>query len=176
MKDDTRQDLVKISALDIEAFAKNIARVVEEGGKALASYMKPREEGQTRDGLSDELNDIIKTLAGVLEYWLSDPQRAMELQSRLGKAYLDLWASTANRLAGKEVVPVAHPDPRDKRFADPEWSSNQFFDFLKQFYLLSAQWAEQLVKDAKGLDPHTDRKSTRLNSSHIQKSRMPSSA
>jgi poly[(R)-3-hydroxyalkanoate] polymerase subunit PhaC len=158
MKDDTRQEPVKVKALDIEAFTKNVARVIEGGGKALASYMKPREEGQTRDGLSEELNDIIRTLAGVLEYWLSDPQRAMDLQSRLGKAYLDLWASMANRLAGKDAAPVAHPDPRDKRFADPEWSSNQFFDFLKQFYLLSAHWAEQLVKDAKGLDPHTRQK------------------
>ncbi len=158
MKDDTRQDPVKIKALDIEAFTKNIARVIEEGGKALASYMKPREEGPAHDGLSEELNDVVKTLAGILEYWLSDPQRAMELQSRLGKAYLDLWASTANRLAGKETAPVAHPDPRDKRFADPEWSSNQFFDFLKQFYLLSAHWAEHLVKDAKGIDPHTRQK------------------
>jgi polyhydroxyalkanoate synthase len=112
MKDDTRQNPVKVKALDIEAFTKNLARVIEEGGKALASYMKPREEGQARDGLSEELNDVIKTLAGVLEYWLSDPQRAMELQSRLGKAYLDLCASAANRLAGKDATPVAHPYDR----------------------------------------------------------------
>ena len=158
MKDDTRPDSVKVSALDIEAFAKNVARVVEEGGKALAAYVKPREEGQAHDGLSNELTDIIKTLSGVLEYWLSDPQRAIQLQSRLGQAYLDLWGSAVNRLAGKETSPVAHPDPRDKRFTDPEWSSNQFFDFLKQAYLLSAHWAEHLVKDAKGLDPHTRQK------------------
>ncbi len=158
MKDNTRQDPIKVSALDIEAFAKNLARAVEEGGKALAAYVKPREEGQVREGLSEELTDIVKTLAEVLEYWLADPQRAIELQSKLGQAYLNLWASTANRLAGKETSPVAHPDPRDKRFADPEWSSNQFFDFLKQAYLLSAHWAEHLVKDAKGLDPHTRQK------------------
>ena len=30
--------------------------------------------------------------------------------------------------------------------------------------------------EAAGVDAHVDRKSTRLNSSHIQKSRMPSSA
>ncbi len=40
------------------------------------------------------------------------------------------------------------PDPRDKRFADPDWSQNQFFDFLKQAYLLTAHWADRLVKDA----------------------------
>ena len=50
------------------------------------------------------------------------------------------------------------PDPKDRRFADPEWSSNQFFDFLKQAYLLSANWADHLVKDANDLDPHTRQK------------------
>ena len=53
---------------------------------------------------------------------------------------------------------MAAPDPRDKRFADPEWSTNQFFDFLKQAYLLTVQWADHLVKDANGLDPHTQQK------------------
>jgi polyhydroxyalkanoate synthase len=86
---------------------------------------------------------------------MRDPQRALELQSSLGKAYLDLWANAVKRMAGETVEPVAAPDPRDKRFADPEWSSNQFFDFLKQGYLLTVQWANRLVKDAEGLDPHT---------------------
>ena len=36
--------------------------------------------------------------------------------------------------------------------------------------------AEELGLDADALDSEQDRKSTRLNSSHIQKSRMPSSA
>ena len=39
---------VKGGAVDIEEFAKNLARMVEEGGKALAAYLKPREEGQRR--------------------------------------------------------------------------------------------------------------------------------
>ena len=47
------------------------------------------------------------------------------------------------------------PDPKDKRFADPEWSQNQFFDFLKQAYLLTTQWADHLVEDAAGIDEHT---------------------
>src|SRR5262249_40596857 len=101
---------------------------------------------------------FVKTLGAVAEYWLSDPQRAIELQTRLGKAYLDLWGSAVKRLSGKETEPVAHPDPRDKRFADPEWSSNPFFDFLKQAYLVSAHWSDYLAKPAEGLDPHTRQK------------------
>src|SRR6476619_4959065 len=35
-------------AVDIEKFSKNIARMMEEGGKALAAYLKPREEGDVK--------------------------------------------------------------------------------------------------------------------------------
>jgi polyhydroxyalkanoate synthase len=141
----------------VEEFAHNVARIMEEGGKAMAAYLKPREEGRLDDQYA-EVNDVVKTLGQVADYWLRDPQRALELQSSLGKAYLDLWASAVKRMAGEPVAPVAEPDPRDKRFADPEWSTNQFFDFLKQGYLLTVQWANRLVRDAEGLDPHTQQK------------------
>jgi polyhydroxyalkanoate synthase len=53
---------------------------------------------------------------------------------------------------------VIAPDARDKRFADPEWTSNHFFDFLKQAYLLTTDWANKMVADAEGLDAHTRHK------------------
>src|SRR4029077_5165159 len=154
------QEPMKIGAVDVEEFSRNLARLVEEGGRALAAYLKPREEGRKTDGNGEEVAEVVKTLAHVAEYWLADPQSAVELQARLGKAYLDLWAAPAKRLAGKEGPPLVAPAPNDKRFADPEWTSNQFFDFLKQAYLLSAQWADGMVKDAAGLDPHTRHKAS----------------
>jgi polyhydroxyalkanoate synthase subunit PhaC len=147
-----------LGPVDVEAFSKNLARMIEHGGSAFAAYLKAREAGKAESGPSDEIADMVKTLGVVLEYWLSDPNRAVELQSRLGRAYLELWGSAAKRLSGEPIQPVAKPEPGDKRFADPEWSSNQFFDFVKQAYLLGTRWAEGLVSDAKGLDPHTRQK------------------
>jgi polyhydroxyalkanoate synthase len=149
---------MQIGAVDVEAFSRNLARVVEEGGKALAAYLKPREDGHDNREFADEVNEVAKTLGRVTQYWLADPQRTLELQTRLGKAYLDLWASAAKRLAGEPAEPVAVPAPNDKRFADPEWTSNQFFDFLKQAYLLTTQFANQMVSEAGNLDPHTRHK------------------
>jgi polyhydroxyalkanoate synthase len=143
------------SAADIEAFAHNLARLVEEGGKALAAYIAPREEGKIKGEFSEEVADAAKSIGKVAEYWLSDPQRAMELQASLGRAYLDLWAGAVHRMAGENYQPSAAPVATDKRFADPDWSSNQFFDFLKQAYLLTADWANRLVKNAEAVDPHT---------------------
>ena len=149
---------MKIGAVDVEEFSHNLARLVEEGGRALAAYLKPREEGRKTAEPGDEVVDVVKTLGRVAEYWLADPQRAVELQTKLGQAYLELWGSAAKRLTGEETAAVASPDARDKRFSDPEWSSNQFFDFLKQAYLLTATWADRMVTDAADLDPHTRQK------------------
>src|SRR6188768_1564043 len=99
----------EVGAVDIEAFAKNLARMVEQGGKALAAYMKPREEGQVQPGLSDEMTDMVKTLGKVANCWLSDPSRAVELQSELGRAYLELWGAAAKRLAGEAPLAVVAP-------------------------------------------------------------------
>ena len=141
-------------SLDLELLAKNLARMIEEGGKALAAYMKPREQGQI-EGERAEFIDAVKALGQVVQYWLQDPQRAAELQMALGQSYLELWANSVKRMVGEQALPVIEPDARDKRFSDPDWSSNQFFDFLKQAYLLTVRWANHLVADAKGIDPLT---------------------
>jgi polyhydroxyalkanoate synthase subunit PhaC len=143
---------------DPEAFAINLARAMESGGAALAAYLKPREIGEIKDKPPSEISEVIKTFSSVAEYWLSDKERAAELQMKLGKAYLDLWGSSMRRLAGEEAKPAIEPSPRDKRFKDPEWKSNQFFDFVMQLYLLTTQWAQSLVRDAETLDPHTRKK------------------
>jgi polyhydroxyalkanoate synthase subunit PhaC len=109
----------KAGDIDIEAFSRNVARLIEEGGKALAAYMKPREEGKIKDETVEDITDAVKAIGRVAEYWMSDPRRALELQTTLGRAYLDLWAAAVKRMAGEQTDPVIAPDPRDKRFADP---------------------------------------------------------
>lgn len=143
---------------DAEAFAMNVARAMESGGKALAAYLKPRESGEVQDRPPAELAEVVKTFTSVAEYWLSESSRASDLQTKLAKDYLDLWGHAARRMAGQDAPPAIAPSPRDKRFADPEWKSNQFFDFVMQLYLLTTKWAQELVRDADGLDPHTRRK------------------
>src|ERR1700710_987365 len=141
-----------------EAFALNLARAMESSGQALAAYLAPRGNGEVRDKPPNELAEVIKTFSTVAEYWMSDVQRSAALQTKLAKAYLDLWGSAMRRLAGQQAPPAISPSPRDKRFSDPEWKSNLFFDFLMQLYLLTTQWAHDLVRDAEGIDAHTRKK------------------
>ena len=145
-------------SFDADAFAKNLARVLENGSKALSAYLKPRETGELTDQTAQDLAQVVKTFHAVANYWLSDSSRAADLQSRLGKTYLDLWGNAARRLAGEAAPAVVEAAPRDKRFKDPEWNSNQFFDFLKQAYLLTTKAAYEFVQEAKGVDDHTRKK------------------
>jgi polyhydroxyalkanoate synthase len=140
---------------DIEALSRNIARLIEEGGKVAAAYLAPRESGEVKSSFGEELSDAIATLGKVAEHYYSDPQRALQAQAALSGQFLSLWTSTLQRLQGEPSAPVAAPAPSDKRFADPEWRANPYFDFLVQAYVMTTRWAEDLVRRAENLDPHT---------------------
>lgn len=143
---------------DPEAFSLNLARAMENGGRALAAYLKPRQNLELADRPPSEVAEVIKTFGIVAEYWLSDQARSAELQMKLGKAYLELWGSAMRRMAGENGAATISPAPRDKRFSDPEWKTNQFFDFVMQAYLLTTKWAHDLVREAESLDPHVRKK------------------
>src|SRR5690606_36579284 len=103
----------------------------------------------------DGLRDVVRVLTRVGEYWLSDPERALEAERRLWTCYLDLWATSMKRMLAAPAEPAVEADPRDRRFTDPDWRDNQFFDFIKQVYLITSRWALDLADDANGLDPAT---------------------
>ncbi len=152
------QDAFAVQSLDIEKLATNLARVVENSGKALAAYLQPRETGEKKEN-PDGIVDLVKTLGHVAEYWLKDPQRTYHAQSTIAKGYMDLWANTVKSMSGETAPPVVSPSPSDKRFKDPEWSSNPVFDFMKQFYLVTSNWADELVTEAE-IEPHLKHKAS----------------
>ena len=49
------QEPMKIGSVDVEEFSRNLARLIEEGGRALAAYLKPREEGRKSNALAEEV-------------------------------------------------------------------------------------------------------------------------
>lgn len=146
------------SSPDFEELSRNMARFIEGATKATAAYLKPLEERQAPPEVANDASEAIRTLGKVAEAWMTDPQKAMEAQTRLGSQFFTLWASTLKRAQGEAADPVAAPEPKDGRFKDPEWSENPIFDFLKQAYLISSRWAEDLVEDAEGLDERTRHK------------------
>ena len=141
-----------------EAFSKNISKAMENSGAALASFLQGRGQTASPAEPPSELNDMVRTFTSLAGYWMGDQTRAAELQTKVTKAYAELMENSAKRMRGEEANPVARPSPRDKRFHDPDWKTNNFYDFVMQAYLIGTQWATDLVKHAEGLDPHTKKK------------------
>ena len=145
-------------ARDPEAFARNLARAIEEGGRALAAYLKPRDKGQAAEDIASATTDVLKTLGKVGEYWTADPGRLVEAQTRLFANYFSVWQSSVALAAGSGQASAVTPGPGDKRFNDPDWTGNPIFSSLKQLYLATSRWAEELVEKAEELDEPTRQK------------------
>ena len=140
---------------DPETFARNTAQIVEQMGKVVSAYVKPIEERGNEADTTDRLNDFFTTIAQVGKYWTEKPERALEAQNRITSQYMELWSQSMRSFSGEESTKVVEPRSNDRRFKDTEWEENPLFDFLKQAYLITANWANDLVDDADELDDHT---------------------
>ncbi len=141
-------------APDVDALAQNIAQAIEQGFKVLAAYLRPRESGEIKTTIADDIGEMVRSIGRVAEYYMAEPQRALAAQAALTTQFADLWAATLHRLQGEKAEPIAPPDASDKRFADAAWRDNPYFDFIKQAYVLTTRWADDLVKHADELEPH----------------------
>jgi polyhydroxyalkanoate synthase subunit PhaC len=137
---------------DADKFALNMTKLYQESGKQLATWLNPPDKKP-----SSEPNDAVKTLSKVAEYWLSDPDRAAKAQTELFSSYMSLWNNAAKAFNGEAVTPVVTPAPRDNRFKAEEWSGSPLYDFIKQFYLITADWTHNLADNAE-LDTHMKHK------------------
>jgi len=144
-----------------QRFAHNMARLAEEAGKAATILWQPRARESTHFALHDDLAPALRALAQLQRAWLRQPYKAFEAQVALWNSCFDLWNSSMRRLMGLGNGTASQPAtslPQDPRFKHPAWSENLYFDFLRQSYLITSHWAESLIDQADGLDPHTRNK------------------
>jgi polyhydroxyalkanoate synthase subunit PhaC len=151
----TRVDWTQYMVNDPEAFARNMVRLVEEGSKAWAALLERSEKAGGALSPPSDINEAAHIVGEIMRQWLSDPMRAAESQSELMRGYVDVWNTTVRRMMGEEVEDVAKPEPGDARFKDAEWTSNPYFDFWKQAYLVTSHWAEKVIDDTEGFDERT---------------------
>jgi polyhydroxyalkanoate synthase len=144
---------------DPARFAHNMVKVFEGAGRLAALFANQStsvEKEMERQALP--LEQVQKTLGEVARAYAGNPQKLMEAQARLWADYGQIWQDAWRRALGESTEALAAPEKGDKRFKDPDWQANPFFDFVKQAYLVSTRWAQDMVKNAEGLDPHTRQK------------------
>ncbi|MGD0190074.1 MAG: class I poly(R)-hydroxyalkanoic acid synthase [Rhizomicrobium sp.] len=132
-------------------FARNMVRVGIQSQQLLTDYMR-RQADKFGTEPVDPLN-LFGAFTDLLRGMVADPAPIMEAQFALWRDYMSLWERTARRMLGGESEPMVSPSPGDKRFRDKDWQENQIFDFIKQSYLLTANWLQTTVGKVENLDP-----------------------
>src|SRR3954465_522186 len=90
---------------------------------------------------------------------MRDPAKLVQAQIGFWQDYMTLWQNTTRRIFGMNGDrPVIEADPKDRRFKDDAWKENEVFDFIKQSYLLSARYVQDVVAHVDGLDSKTAQK------------------
>ncbi|NLF54058.1 MAG: class I poly(R)-hydroxyalkanoic acid synthase [Thauera phenolivorans] len=67
------------------------------------------------------------------------------MQKAFAEKHAALWSAMLARKPGEAAEPVAKPAPGDKRFTAPEWQESPVFDYVRQAYLLNADFMNQLA-------------------------------
>ena len=113
---------------------------------------------QAREGITLDPLNIGGAFLEMTAKLMSNPAQLVQAQLGYWQDYLTLWQNTTRRMMGIESTPVIDGDPRDKRFQHDSWKQNEIFDFIRQSYLLSARYINDVVSKVDGLNPKTSQK------------------
>ncbi len=133
--------------------AKQIGAFTELSQRAIQAFWERQIEEQSENGFS--LIDPPAVTKAFLDFSakvMADPGKLVEAQLAFWQAQADLWQRMMHRAQGQEIEPLIKPEPGDRRFRDQAWDDDLLFDYLKQSYLLSAQWIRKAVDDVEGQD------------------------
>jgi polyhydroxyalkanoate synthase len=140
----------------LERLSMNLAKaaITAQGAVAEAALR----QAERPAALSPDPFKVGAALSEVMGRLAADPDKLIKAQADLFDGYMELWRQAAIRAQGETPTPVVEPPRGDKRFADPEWRENPMFDMMKQSYLLTSNWLNNLVASVDGVDPLTHRR------------------
>ena len=138
---------------DPQAFGRNLARVAARSQHLFSEFLR-RQSERTGNESFDPLN-VSGAYFSLLKHMAANPGRMLNAQVDLWRDYLTLLQRSTERAFGRTVAPVVAPAAGDRRFRDSDWQENQVFDFIKQSYLLTANWLQKTVAGVPGMDAKT---------------------
>jgi polyhydroxyalkanoate synthase subunit PhaC len=133
---------------------RSMADIAERSQRLVSEWLKRQTQ---EEPAADPLN-IGTAFLEMTARMMANPARMLQAQMGFWQDYMTLWQSTARRFMGMESQPVIEAPASDRRFKDDAWRENEIFDFIKQSYLLSARYIQDVVSKVDGLDPKTAQK------------------
>ena len=139
------------SAEHLERLKENMERVDQLSQKLIEIMAKKKGRHPGLDGPNHELFARAAT-----SYWseiLQNPAKLMEQQVEFwGKSVLN-FAEAQKVLAAQGEEEGAAPSAQDRRFGNPMWDKNPYFNFVKQQYLTNTETIRSAVAQVEDLEP-----------------------
>ncbi len=139
---------------DAAVVGRSMADIAERSQRIVSEWLK-RQHQQEQD--LDPLN-VGSAFLEMTARLMANPAQMMKAQIGFWQDYMTLWQNTARRMMGIETEPVIDAPATDRRFKDDAWKDSEVFDFIKQSYLLSARYVQDVVTNVDGLDKKTAQK------------------
>jgi polyhydroxyalkanoate synthase len=158
MADSEKPEAQDIRLPDPELVRRTMTDIAERSQRIMLGWLKRQGAEKSEAANSADPLNIGAAFIEMTTRLMSNPARLMQAQMGLWQDYMALWQNTTRRIMGMESEPVIQADPRDRRFKDGAWQDNEIFDFIKQSYLLSARFVQDVVKDVDGMDPKVAQK------------------
>ncbi|SHH98036.1 class I poly(R)-hydroxyalkanoic acid synthase [Ferrimonas marina] len=98
--------------------------------------------------MQKSLEDVSKAMNEGMKH----PENLIEHQVNWWQSQLQLFQNAMLKQAGQEIDPVIQPPKGDRRFRDPQWEDNPWYDYIKQAYLLTAKNLLETVDQFEDLD------------------------
>jgi polyhydroxyalkanoate synthase subunit PhaC len=153
-KTSEKQDGAAFKMPDPTVVTRSMADIAERSQRIVGEWLKRQSQEQKSP---DPLN-IGNAFMEMTARLMANPARLMQAQLGFWQDYMTLWQNTARRMMGIESEAVIDTASGDRRFKDVAWKENEVFDFIKQSYLLSARFVQDVVAHVDGLDPKTAQK------------------
>ncbi|MEO9192006.1 MAG: class I poly(R)-hydroxyalkanoic acid synthase [Acetobacteraceae bacterium] len=140
---------------DPAVVSRSMSDIAEHSQRLVAAWLKRQESKDGKEGGATDALGLGSAFFEMTTRLMANPAKMMQAQMGFWQDYLTLWQSTAKRMLGVPAERVIDAPASDRRFRDESWRDNEVFDFIKQSYLLSARYIQDVVKQADGLDPKT---------------------
>lgn len=135
---------------ELAKLEQNFARIEELTQRIIRAFSHKKQVPAALQGPGNDL--YLRAYQAYFAEWLANPGKVFEQQvafwGKSLKHFIDAQQSLAK---GAFEVPV-DVTPDDRRFANPLWKTNPYFNFIKQQYMMNAQAIGDAVENLVGID------------------------
>lgn len=140
-----------------EQLSQNFNKIGTLYQQILQELMVKHSSAEVSPSIMDPLNISTAFTEIAAKIW-SDPEKLLKHQMDYTQNYMELLRNVTTRFMGGDHAPLYKTGFKDNRFRDESWDENSLFNFIKQSYLMSSKWLQDVIKDVEGLDHKTARK------------------